>query len=160
LNSFIGIVENHKMLSYEASTVKWLEMEALLFWSYAVTAEKYKSNDDPEVKRLVAELEKKISALQSKQFPKMRKAYSNIVWATMWEYNIDAYSKWSYNGTIEFVWGYFASNKNKLDTYSTLKDMLKLLRFDRANFKWYKYDDEYTYWEIESYPDTKVTSLK
>jgi hypothetical protein len=41
-----------------------------------------------------------------------------------------------------------------------LQDMLKLLRFNRINFKWYKYDDEYTYWQIESLPDSKIQILK
>lgn len=160
INNFIAVVEGHKEISYEASTVRWLEMEALLFWSYAVTVEKYRDSEYPEVKNLALDLEKKVSSLQSKQFPKMRKAYVGLVDKTMWEYNIDVYSKWSYNWTIEFVWGYFASNKNKLDTYSTLSEMLRLLRFDRANFKWYEYDDEYTYWTIDSLTDTKVSSWK
>lgn len=37
--------------------------------------------------------------------------------------------------------------------------MLVLLRFDRANFKWYEYDDEYTYWTIESNVDSKVVRI-
>jgi hypothetical protein len=156
INIFIWLVDNFKDNDY--SSVRNIELTAILFWSYALTVEKYKNHTDSEIKNLALSLERKTSALQIKQFPIMRKEYTKLVDQTMWEYNIDVYSKWTWNWTIEFVWWYFANNKNKLDTYSTLKEMLKLLRFDRANFKWYEYDDNYTYWEVWGITDNKVIS--
>lgn len=155
INTFISLTDNHKP---DYSSVSKLEITALLFWSYAITSEKYKTHANNEVQNLALNLERKIQSLQVREFPKMRKAYVWLVDKKMWEFNIDAYGKWGGTETIELVWWYFANNRNKLDTYGTLKDMLKLLRFDRANFKWYEYEDTYTYWEVGWLPDNKVTS--
>lgn len=154
------LLEGQKNKVNDYTTIENIKSSIYLFWDYASIVNKYKNHTNNEVIKLLLDLEDKASALQSREFPKMRKAYVKIVDTNMWEYNIDVYSKWTYNWTIEFVWWYFASNKNKLDTYSTLKDMLVLLRFDRANFKWYEYDDEYTYWNIESLMDNKVAIVK
>jgi len=54
----------------------------------------------------------------------------------------------------------YANNKNKKDSYNLVSEMLKALRFDRANFKWYKYDNDYTYFEIDSLSDDKVEQIK
>ena len=42
----------------------------------------------------------------------------------------------------------------------TIQKSLEDLRFKKVNFKWYKYDDEYTYWDIESLADSKVAVAK
>jgi len=160
INIFIGLVDSYKSWTNDYTTVRALELSANVFWAYALTVDKYKNNSNNEIKKLALSLERKTSALQKREFPKMRKAYVGLVDKKMWEYNIDVYSKWSLNWTIELVWGIFANNKNKLDTYNTLKSMLQLLRFDRANFKWYKYDNDYTYWDIGSLADSKVSVAK
>ncbi|NCO31748.1 hypothetical protein GW891_02885 [bacterium] len=43
--------------------------------------------------------------------------------------------------------------------YSSMKDMLVLLRFTRINMKWYEYDDTYTYWDIESQNDSEFVNF-
>ena len=59
--------------------------------------------------------------------------------------------------TIQFTGGIFANNKNKQETQETLSEMLNLLRFKKVNYKWYKYDDEYTYYELDSKNDNEIT---
>lgn len=158
LNKEIESINNFNWDTYKES-IDNLTMEVVLFGAYAIIIDDYINDKNDEVKKIAKQLETKVSQLQSKEFPKMRKAYVDLVDRKMWEHNIDVYSKWSYNWTIEFVWWTFANNKNKLDFYVTIKDMLVLLRFDRANFKWYEYDDEYTYWTIESNVDSKVVRI-
>lgn len=159
LNKEIESINNFNWDTYKES-IDNLTMEVILFWAYAIIIDEYINDKNDEIKKIAKQLETKVSQLQSKEFPKMRKAYVDLVDRKMWEHNIDVYSKWSYNWTIEFVWWTFVNNKNKLDFYMTIKDMLVLLRFDRVNFKWYEYDDEYTYWTIDSNADSKVVKIE
>ena len=105
---------------------------------------------------MLSKYKNNLSYVQRRDFPKLRKIYAKILANKMWDYNIDIYTKWGYNSTLELVWAYFASNKNKKDILNMLYPKLKELRFDRVNFKWYKYDDEYTYWEIDSLSDGEI----
>jgi hypothetical protein len=86
----------------------------------------------------------------------MRKEYGNLVAKTLWEHDIDVKVYGQSYGTIEFVGALFAANKNIKDTHATLFEMLKLLRFDRANYKWYEYDSNYSYYTIESNADNEI----
>ncbi len=142
------------------NSVTSIQIEIALFSAYASIIDEYINDSNPTIKNLAIQLKTKVSNLQKKEFPKIRKAYSDLVSKTMWEHNIEVQAKWTWYSTIEFVWGVFANNKNIKDSYSTLYEILKLLRFDKANFKWYKYDDEYTYYNIESLSDDKVEQIK
>lgn len=68
-------------------------MEVVLFGAYAIIIDEYINDKNDEVKKIAKQLETKVSQLQSKEFPKMRKAYVDLVDRKMWEHNIDVYSK-------------------------------------------------------------------
>ena len=59
--------------------------------------------------------------------------------------------------TIQFTGGIFANNKNKQETQETLSEILNLLRFNTVNYKWYEYDDEYTYYELDTKRDNEIS---
>lgn len=134
-----------------------LQLEVALFSGYAKIINQYKSNTDPEIKSLLSKFEKKVSQLQINEFPKIRKAYAGFLADTMWENNIEIEAGGSSNKTITFTGSIYANNKNIADSHSIVLENLKTLRFTRANYKWFKYDEEYTYYKIDSYPDSKVT---
>lgn len=159
MNKEIEWINKYNWSTYRDSVTS-IQIEIALFSAYASIVDEYINDSNPTIKNLATQLKTKVSNLQKKEFPKIRKAYADLVSKTMWEHNIDVMAKWTWYSTIEFVWWIFANNKNIKDSYSTLSDMLKLLRFDRANFKWYKYDDEYTYYDIESLSDDKVEQIK
>jgi len=93
------------------------------------------------------------------EFPKLRKAYADLIAKELWENNIEASVAGSGNKTIVFTAGMFANNKNIKDAHTSLQEALELFRFTRANYKWYEYDTEYTYYEIDSFPDSKVIEI-
>ena len=61
------------------------------------------------------------------------------------------------NSTIELSGAVFATNKNIKDTQTAIQDMLKKLRFDKANYKWFNGADEYNYYAIESSKDNEIS---
>lgn len=109
--------------------------------------------DNKEVISLVKQLKTKLPAAQKKYFPKLRKSYALFIKKMLWEQDIDVV----YGGTtLTFVGGYFAANANIKSTQETFSDILTLLRFKQVNYKWMKYADEFTYYDLESPPDSKI----
>lgn len=113
----------------------------------------YSVDTNAQVISKTKNLKSKLSKVQSICYPKMRIAYSNNLKNKLWSEDIDVKS----NGkVITFTGGIFAANKNKEDMYNTILPMLEAYRFKRVNFKWYEYDDKYTYWDIESKEDKNI----
>ncbi len=135
-------------------------LELAIFSSYASIIGQYKNYPNDSIKKLVSELEKKVSQLQVNEFPKLRKDYVDIIRKAVWEHNIDVSYGGSLNKNITFTASMFASNANIKEVHVDYLEAFSLLRFTRANYKWYKYDDEYTYFTIESEPDSKVFVVK
>lgn len=105
---------------------------------------------NPKIKR---ELKQKLIAYRVKNYPLARKAWAQSAKNRLWSQDIDV----SYNGrTITFTGAVFASNSGIKEVYDNIKDALCQLHFKRCNFKWYKYDDEYTYYTINSSEDNEV----
>jgi hypothetical protein len=137
-----------------------MQLELALFSSYATIAQEGKKHFDIGVQNLAKELEKKISQLQVSEFPKLRKAFAEMIDKEMWEYNMDVVIGGTSNKSITFTAGMFANNANIKEIHGTLQEALTLFRFNRANYKWYKYDDEYTYFNIKSESDSKVMVIE
>lgn len=136
-----------------------LMLELVLFGAWAKMVNEHKNNPDPGVKAMAQELERKVSALQVKEFPLMRKAYGDVVAQGVWESNIDVNVLGPANKTMELTASIFANNKNVKDAHAALGDAFTLYRFTRVNYKWYKYDDEYNYYTIDSQPDSAVVEI-
>ncbi|MFW0862067.1 MAG: hypothetical protein ACKKL6_00565 [Candidatus Komeilibacteria bacterium] len=133
-----------------------LTMEAVIFNVWAQLINEYKESSDLELKSMANQLEQKVSQLQVKEFPLMRKNYADMLAEKLWEENLEVVIKGSSNDTLELISGVFASNKNIADIQSTIESMLELLRFSRVNYKWYKYDSDYTHYTIDSEYDSEV----
>ena len=141
------------------TSVDFILIETVVFGTYADTIEEARSLYDPEVDRLANQLEQRVSSIQIQEFPKMRKAYADVVAAALWENDIDVTVTGSGNNTIVFTGATFASNANISASFSSdVKDTLEALRFDRATYKWFEYDSEPTTYELDSLADSKVSS--
>lgn len=83
-----------------------------------------------------------------KDFPAIRKKYADISKEKLWEENIDVKLSGKENEIITFVGASFASNKNIKASEDAIHDMLKTLQFKRVNYKWYKGDNDFTYYDL------------
>lgn len=136
-----------------------IQIEIALFVTWANMIEKAAAHSDKQINKLGKTLETKIIALQKAEFPRLRKAYGEILKDKLWTENIEVATKGNGHTTLEFVGALFASNKNKQDTQQMLSEMLHLLRFKRTNYKWYKYDEEYTYYSMTTKRDGELVKL-
>ncbi|MNQ59569.1 hypothetical protein D3C85_738200 [compost metagenome] len=142
------------------NTVEATQLELVLFAAWAKTINEALISDNTEVQTLGKELEKKVKNIQIKEFPILRRAYQKAIHQKLWEKNIETEVLGKKYKTIQFTGGYFANNGNKSQTQETLSEALKMFRFTKVNYKWYKYDDEYTYYEMDSPNDSELMSFK
>lgn len=106
--------------------------------------------DDEELKKKANEYEAFFKKMQKREFPKLRSSYIAVSKKLLWEHNIDV----SGSGTsITYTAGLFANNANIKAYHEELRSILYDLRFQRVNYKWYKYDDEYTYYTMHAPKD-------
>lgn len=97
-----------------------------------------------EAKQLLKELKAKRPAV----FSTLRRNY--IRWASQeaWLDDISVFGNGGDNKIITFAHHSFVTNRKKQDAYELLRDMLEKLEFKQVRFKWYKEDDEYTYYDL------------
>jgi hypothetical protein len=129
-----------------------------LFKAYAITINEAKPNKDKEVQSLVSELEKKVVKSQIKNFPKLRKAYYEFIKEKLWENDVNVNISGNNNQKLSFTASYFAANKNIKDTQETLSEMLNYLHFKQTQYRWYKGQDDFTYYDIKSDNDNEIKS--
>jgi hypothetical protein len=109
--------------------------------------------NDPKNKELSKKL---LAALQRRQkalYPLLRKQYGRDLDKSLFRNNVDVEVSGS---TIIYTGGLFASNANIEDGYTAAYVMLTKYRFKKAIFKWYKGQDDYTYYNVKSPKDSDV----
>lgn len=138
-------------------TIEKINSELLLITFWSNLTKQAENSEDANINKLGKDLEAKLVQLQIKEFPKMRADYGKLAGNTLWEHDVDVTVFGSSNSIIEFTGGVFAANKNIKDAQLAVQDMLKKLRFDRANYRWYSGADEYDYYELKSSKDSEIT---
>lgn len=140
-------------------TVQAVQMELILFAAWANIIREGEQSLDVENKKLAATLRKKVLALQTSEFPKMRKEYINVAANKLWEENITVTVQGNSNTIVNITGGIFASNKNKKQMQESLSDVLKSFRFKQVRYRWYKGDDEYTYYDMSVPKDSELVEF-
>ena len=140
-------------------SVAELTLEVTLFHTWGEMIKQNKNNPDKEIQSLTSQLEKKISELQIKEFPLIRKTYGEIIGKKLWEENFEIRILGAGNKTIELINVIFANNKNIAELHEAITNNLKDFRFDEVNYKWYKYDDDYAHFDIDSKEDAEVVGI-
>lgn len=111
------------------------------FTHYARIYNVYIESDVDSISNAAKKLKTTLQKTQKQIFPILRKSYTNFAKRKLWEEDITVNSN---NKTITFTGGIFAANKNMQSFHDGIYDMLYLLRFSKANYKWYKNASEYT----------------
>ena len=150
---------NNRIKFADGNTIEELQMDIIVFATWATIIKEAKESENAEVIKLGVKLKSKVSKIQTKEFPNLRKKYAKIVAQIMWESDIDV----SVNGTgkkyINFAGGIFATNKNKKDFQIKLQEVLEMFRFNQARYRWYKGEREYTYYTIFKGKDSEPVIL-
>jgi hypothetical protein len=128
---------------------------ANLFKEWSALVEKA-SFYDKESKELGLKLKNDLVKTQKSFLPKMRKSYIDYVAKELWRENITVTSKGVGSTTVEFEGATFASNKNIESSQEAFTEIFNLLRFKRVNYKWFEYDDQYTYYTLKTLADKEL----
>jgi hypothetical protein len=156
LENNIKSLEKDNDLTKNVESIDGIVIILALYKSYYIIIKEGKESQNQEEKDLAKKLEQKVSSSQLKDFPKLRLAYFKIMKDKLWENDIDVKIGGKKNTILSLTAGYFASNKNIKSTQETLHEMLVNLRFKQVNYRWYKDEDEYTYYDVESAKDSEV----
>jgi hypothetical protein len=141
------------------NTIEKLKVELALFQSWSNLIKEGVNSDDRKLMKLSNDLKFKVERLQVNEFPKMRLRFATVLKKELWTDNIEVAIGGNANSTLTFTGGVFANNANKQEYQSSLSEIFNLLRFKKINYKWYKYDDEYTYYTLSNNPDSSLMGL-
>lgn len=144
----------------DGNTIDALQMDIVVFASWAKIIKEAEESKDAEIQNLGKTLKSKVSRIQIREFPNLRKQYAKIVAKKMWENDIEV----SANGTgkryINFSGGVFAANKNKKDFQTQVQEVLNMFRFNQARYRWYKGESEYTYYTMYEGKDSEPVTFE
>jgi len=144
----------------DGNSIEEIQMDIVVFGTWAKLITESKESENAEIINLGKKLKSKVSRIQIKEFPNLRKQYAKIVAEKMWENDIEV----SANGTgkkyINFSGGVFAANKNKKKFQIQVQEILKMFRFKQARYRWYKEESEYTYYTIYEGKDSELVTFK
>lgn len=128
----------------------------LLAWQDIYNDIKQNRELSPELDRKVAAYEKLLPQVLRRQFPVVREAMVKNWKRKMWEHDIEVLGRGPGTTTVRFVGGIFANNASIKEFQSKISEDLTSMRFKRAEYLWYQYDDEYTYYTIQSLKDSEI----
>lgn len=138
----------------KGNTVEELQMDLVLLGAYWKIIEEGELSGDSETKKLAKILKTKVTVIQTHAFPKLRKKYTEIVRNLLWEQDIDVYSS-DGGKVINLTAGIFASNRNIKSTEEIIEENVKMFRFSQIRFRWYKWEDEFTFYKLDSQKDSE-----
>lgn len=140
-------------------TVDAVQMELVLFSVWANIIKEGENSTLEDNVKLAKELKTKVTNLQSKEFPILRKRYGKIIANKMWEHDIDIKTIGTSNTIIDFTGATFATNKNIKEFQTTLNEALTMFRFKQTRYRWYKGADEYTYYDLDVPSDKELVTF-
>lgn len=143
----------------DGDTVDKLQMDLVLFASWSKIIKEAQSSEDLEIRSLGNKLKSKVSRVQIKEFPKLRKQYTKIVSEKMWENDIEVSVTGTNRKYINFTGGIFAANKNKKVFQQRVQEILNMFRFKQSRYRWYKEESEYTYYTLYRGKDSDLFSF-
>ena len=143
-------------LTKDIKSVDGIVISLALYKAYYSIIKEGKESQNAEEQKLAKQLETKVSNSQVKNFPKLRAKYAKLIGDKLWESNVEVSIGGTRNVNLNLTAHYFASNKNIKESQETLHEMLTNLRFKQTNYRWYKGEDEYTYYTIDSPKDSEV----
>ncbi|MEQ3662796.1 MAG: hypothetical protein ABNG96_08910, partial [Flavobacterium sp.] len=144
----------------DGNSIDELQMDIVVFATWAKIIKESEESKETEIKNLGKKLKAKVSRIQIREFPNLRKQYAKIVANKMWENDIEV----SANGTgkryINFSGGVFAANKNKKEFQTQVQEVLNMFRFKQARYRWYKGESEYTYYTMYEGKDSEPVTFE
>lgn len=110
--------------------------------------------------KIVNAYKKAVIKQQIKLFPVMRDRYGPHLRKALWKLDITAKTHGKRFTTVTLTGGTFAANKYKQAFQDGSSTWMKKLRFQKSIYKWYQYDEEYTYYTLKNPKDSIIAIYK
>lgn len=111
-------------------------------------------SEEAEAKR--QQFRKMVIDKQVQLLPALRDAYGPAMRKELWIADGSARTVGQGYRTVEFVSVAFARNANIQQIHTDIRENLMMLRFTRAQYKWFEQADEYSYYTIEPPKDSDL----
>jgi len=111
---------------------------------------------DPSTDKLLEKQKTLISNTLKKYYPTAREKWIESVREKMWEQNIEMQLSGKRKDILIFTAGIYANNAEKAATQKQLTEMLVRYRMKETGYKWFKYDENGTYYTINSPSDDAI----
>jgi hypothetical protein len=117
--------------------------------------DRHLNSADSELKALAIKAKPRMIAAQQRAYPKLRKIWAEIKRQDMWEHDVFV----EFNGsTLYITGGIFAANKNIAEAQKQLTDMLTMLRFKHTQYRWYKGQDDWQGYDMQTKADGDIST--
>ncbi len=115
-------------------------------------------NISPDTKKLQQEYIRLLKAFQSDAFPRLRRQAVQKWREKLWANDVKVRVAGSRSDRVTFTAGIFAANRNKQAAHDGVLEVLKLLRFKRDTYEWYR-GSESSYWDLEPPSDDVIATI-
>lgn len=108
---------------------------------------RHRNSKDEVLRGMAGSLERELKRVQVREFPKIRRAYVEVLGKALWEDDIALSCQGAGCKYALFVGGKFAANANIKAFETTIAgESLDRMRFQESRYKWYDLQSEYQYY--------------
>lgn len=159
LENYVKEIDDYDFSKFRGS-IELLEGELIQFAIWGKLVEKGEASDDEDIQKLAKQLKTKVKRVQTREFPILRKNYTEVFAKKMWEEDITVSSNGTGHKYINLTGGIFAANKNKKKFQETIHKTMHNFRFNRVAYRWYKEQNEYDYYTVYEGKDSDLFSFE
>jgi hypothetical protein len=152
----LTILENGIDYSQYRGSLSYIKKELKLFNKWSKIIEDNQTDSSKEVKKILGKFKNKVISNQVKEFPILRKEFSKVIGSIGLKDDIEVISFGPKNTNIKFIGSYYALKSNISLNHSKISSVLGYLRFKKAQYLWFKYDEDYVTYKIESSKDNEI----
>jgi hypothetical protein len=107
----------------------------------------------PEQQAARQRFKQRVIALQVQVFPELRNRFGPAMSRREWESDREVRTFGTGYRTVEFTWAGFAANRNIAEYHRSVNEDLEGLRFQRAQYRWYRGANRFQYYTLETPSD-------
>ncbi|HCP81989.1 MAG TPA: hypothetical protein DIT67_10505 [Octadecabacter sp.] len=139
------------------SDVSNINLGLLLIGAWGLLYEQGDSLDlDAEMQKKRMQFRQLLVRKQAQLLPALRDAYGPAMRRQLWEADGSARTIGAGYRTVEFVSATFARNANIKQIHTEIRENLMMLRFTRAQYKWFRQASEFSYYALEVPKDSDI----
>ena len=127
-----------------------VKAQIALFKTWAGMIREEESSDDADIRNLAGKLKGMVANIQAKEFPLLRRDGAKF----MAKHGINVHVSGDGNRHVNFTGDLFSATRNIEAFHAPVRKMLEELRFTRANYRWFRYQDIYDSFTVYSGRDT------